>query len=295
MGKYCERGTFIKGRESGISFGHGRVEVLCSGNLSGTLPAPPLSSQGRLQYPSRPALTALGCNQDRGGWARTAPSFAGETEESDCAAESKAGQQGPWLLRAVLTGAGRRETCVGGSRRGVPSLLGCLLEGVGEKYGSHQVLDGTATKATTSARGGRRHSPKQNPCWTVQAARNAEAGKKTTTPRSLPASSQSPPIRRCSGSPEELTAFGQDRPTTPCDPRGGVTRSTHGSQNAPGQSGLFPVCACAVTSAVSEFCVCRFAVRCVVFQRWTGCFLDFVVLLDRFWGGEKGVGYERER
>lgn len=78
---------------------------------------------------------------------------------------------------------------MGGSRRGVPSLLGCLLEGVGEKYGSHQVLDGTATKATTSARGGRRHSPKQNPCWKVQAAKNAEAGKKTTTPRSLPASS----------------------------------------------------------------------------------------------------------
>lgn len=100
---------------------------------------------------------------------------------------------------------GRGETGVGGSRRGAPSLRGCLPECVGEEYGDYRIPHVSATKATGSACGGRRHSPEQNARWKVRATRNAEAGEdydsqKSTRPRLPGARAAVPPE---SGLPSE--------------------------------------------------------------------------------------------
>lgn len=173
---------------------------------------------------------------------------------------------------------GRRETSVEGSRRGVPSLRGCPPERVGEKYGDHQLLLGSATKGRNrpAARGGTHLSR------THAARSRLEKRRKRVQGLRLPEGSGPSRLRlpgACAAArPEVLRALVRAGPTTPCEPRGDVMCLAHCSQSASGQSSSVPVCACAGTGAVSEVCV-QFLLCVMQFIPKMGwMFSDFLLL-----------------
>lgn len=225
-------------------------------------------------------MPTLGVNWDKGDCARTAPSLSGGNEEADPAAEYK---------------AGLRETDTGESRRGVPSLQGCLPECVGEKYGDHQLLHGSKTKGRDQpAAGGDTHLSRIH---AGSFPENAEVGRQTTTPRRLRIYPPTTPRCRCGGSAGS-TSLGQAKPTTPSEPRGDVTRSAHRPSSAPRQPGPLPS---APAQEVEQCLVslCSWAPSTVLFSKdgvdvfQIACFLgnmiEFVVRMGRLrGGGEKG-------